>query len=175
MIYIKFNDSPSIIGVKFKRISENVVSLGGITDINSSGFKTYTESGSMLGDFREYKTLYRVLNNEVQYSNNGEVYVEAEPFVPREPTQEEIKQALIDGTQDYMDEVARTRGYDSILSACSYVSTGVERFDVEGEQARIWRSAVWAYCYAQLDLVLEGKRSIPSLEELIEELPKISW
>ena len=91
------------------------------------------------------------------------------------PNQEEIKKYLIDGVQNYMDRIAQTRGYDSILSACSYINTGVDRFDIEGEQARKWRSQVWAYCYEYLDEVLAGKREIPTLESLIQEIPKINW
>lgn len=179
MIYVKYNNEDEFNRVSFKRISPNIVSIEGSTTVNLSGFCTYRPDGTKLGDFSGYKTVYRIIDyKEVWYSNDNSVYVapaDEETFIPREPTAEEIKQMLIDGTQNYMDEVAQTRGYDSILSACSYISTGVERFDAEGAEARKWRSAVWQYCYDQLDLVLEGKRSIPTLEELIEELPKIDW
>ena len=175
MIYVKYNEEEAIHEVSFRRINENVVSLKGINAVNMNGFKTYRSNGEQLGDFSEYKTIYRQLDDEIQYSNNNETYVEPDPFVPREPSQDEIKQALIDGVQNYMDSVAAERGYDGILSACSYIDTGIERFDIEGLQARKWRSQVWAYCYEYLDEVLAGKRDIPTLEELIDELPKIDW
>ena len=176
MIYVKYNDENEFNRISFKRISPAVVSLEGSTTVNRSGFCTYKPDGTKLGDFSGYKTVYKIVDyKEVWYSNDGSVYEEPEKFIPREPTADEIKQMLIDGVQNYMDEVAMTRGYDGILSACSYIDTGVERFDIEGAQARKWRSQVWAYCYEYLDDVLAGTRTIPSLEELIAELPKINW
>lgn len=176
MIYVKYNNENEFIKVSFKRISPNVVSLEGSITVNQNGFCTYKSDGTKLGDFSDYKTVCRTVNhNETWYSNDGSIYKEPEKFIPREPTADEIKQMLIDGVQNYMDEVAMTRGYDGILSACSYIDTGVERFDIEGEQARKWRSQVWAYCYAYLDEVLAGNREIPTLDALIQELPKIDW
>ena len=49
---------------------------------NNSGFKTYRMSGEQLGDFSDYTTTYRLLDNEVQYSNDGSVWVEPEPYEP---------------------------------------------------------------------------------------------
>lgn len=94
---------------------------------------------------------------------------------PAPPTTEEIKQALINSVQSYMDETAQAKGYDGILSVCSYVDTGVEQFDEEGRKARVWRSACWSYCYAQLALFEAGEREIPTAEELIAELPRLEW
>lgn len=179
MIIVKYNDSETFNEVSFKRISEHVVSIKGSQERGSNGFTTYTAAGVPLGDFSGYKTVYaEPTEDEVQYSNDGSVKPEepaVEPVVPKEPTADEIKQMLIDGVQNWMDEVAASRGYDGILSVCTYIDTGVERFDTEGEQARKWRSQVWAYCYAYLDEVLAGTRTIPTLEELIEELPKLDW
>lgn len=178
MILVKFNKDIVYHEVSFKRISEHVVKISGCSEKNTNGFKTYAENGTQLGDFSRYTTIYNIINDfDTLYSDNGEIYKEPEkPVIPqRELTQEEIKQMLIDGVQEHMDEMAKTRGYDNILSACSYINTGVERFDIEGEQARKWRSQVWAYCYEYLDEVLAGERQIPSLEELIYELPVIDW
>lgn len=177
MIYIKFNDDPYMFEVKFKRISPNVVSVTGTEIVNTSGFKTYSSSGENYGDFSDYKTVYKgPFMNEVLYSNDGSVYIKPEEPKPEEPSIEVIKQNLIDGVQNYMDEVAATRGYDSILSACSYIDSGIEKFDTEGAKARRWRSAVWAYCYAQLDLFLEGELTeVPTIEALIDQLPVLDW
>ena len=74
-----------------------------------------------------------------------------------------------------MDTKVQERGYDGILSACSYVNTGIERFDNEGAACRAWRSAVWDKCYAMLAEVQVGTRAVPTVEELISELPKLEW
>ena len=85
MIKIKYNNSNIFEEVTFSKLG-NIVSLKGATE-NNSGFKTYRMSGEQLGDFSDYTTIYRVLDKEVQYSNDGSVWVEPEPQPePPEPT-----------------------------------------------------------------------------------------
>ena len=91
------------------------------------------------------------------------------------PTPAEIQAELTKAVQAYMDAKVQERGYDGILSACSYVNTGIERFDNEGAACRAWRSAVWNKCYAMLAEVQAGPRAVPTVEELISELPKLEW
>lgn len=91
------------------------------------------------------------------------------------PTPAEIQAELTKAVQAYMDTKVQECGYDGILSACSYVNTGIERFDNEGAACRAWRSAVWDKCYAMLAEVQVGTRAVPTVEELISELPKLEW
>lgn len=177
MIKIKYNDSDNYIVVNFKRLSDNVVRIKGegLTS-NTSGFKTFSIGLTPYGDFSDYITVYNQFEDEIQYSNDGSVFEEEKEEYNPDITLETIKQILIGSVQNYMDYVASTRGYDGILSVCSYFDSGVERFDEEGRKARLWRSAVWEYCYAQLDLFEAGKLDhIPSEEELINSLPKMDW
>ena len=85
MIKIKYNNSNVFEEVTFSKIN-NIVSLKGATE-NNSGFKTYRMSGEQLGDFSDYTTTYRLLDDEVQYSNDGSVWIEPEPYEPTEPTE----------------------------------------------------------------------------------------
>lgn len=94
-----------------------------------------------------------------------------------DPTEEEIAAqtqarytALI---QKVLDDAAKELGYDNCLSVCSYVDTGVAKFDAEGTAFRAWRSAVWAKGYEILDMVLSGQMEIPTEEELLELLPEL--
>ena len=82
MIKIKYNNSKIYEEVTFSKIG-NIVSLKG-TKENNSGFTTYRMSGEQLGDFSDYTTIYRIkyLDDEVQYSNDGSVWVEPEPYEP---------------------------------------------------------------------------------------------
>lgn len=95
-----------------------------------------------------------------------------------EPTQEEIavqtQERLTNFVQNILDEEAHRLGYDSCLSVCSYVDTGVRKFDDEGKAFRAWRSAVWAKGYEILNAVLAGEREIPTEEELFDELPALT-
>lgn len=97
MIKVKFNASTTMNDVSFARINNHVVELGGITDAPTTGFTTWRMDGvTQLGDFSSYTTVYRTLDNAVQLSDDGSVYVEPEVPEPGEPrpTQEERIKAL---------------------------------------------------------------------------------
>ena len=84
MIKIKINASDEIREVTFSRHSEHVIELGGIADAPTTGFTTWRMDGvTQLGDFSGYTTVYRTLDNAVQLSDDGSVYVE--PEVPDTP------------------------------------------------------------------------------------------
>lgn len=94
-----------------------------------------------------------------------------------DPTPEEIakqiQQEFTNAIQTYLDTKAQELNYDSCLSVCSYVDTGVARFDCEGAAFRKWRSAVWAKGYEILAQVQSGERGIPTTEDLFAELPEL--
>lgn len=124
---------------------------------------------------REYADLASWCNeNNATIEDKGDYY-ECVAIPEYIPTQEEIQKMLTDGVQRYMDTTAQTRGYDSIHTACSYVNSTDEVFAREGKACLEWRDQVWRACYNILDEVLAGSREIPTLEELIDELPKLNW
>jgi hypothetical protein len=94
-----------------------------------------------------------------------------------EPTPEEQEAALQAQytalIQSMLDKEAQKLGYDNCNSVCTYVDTGVAKFDAEGVAFRKWRSAVWAMGYELLAEVQAGTRPIPTEEELVELLPKL--
>lgn len=95
MIKIKINASDEIREVTFSRHSEHVIELGGIADAPTTGFTTWRMDGvTQLGDFSGYTTIYRVLDNAVQLSNDGSVYVEPKPGEPK-PTEKEKEKTLM--------------------------------------------------------------------------------
>lgn len=87
------------------------------------------------------------------------------------PTIDDISKQFSDAIQTYMDDAARGRGYDNILSACSYAYPG-NTFQAESESFVVWRSAVWNYCYGELQKVKDGTRTMPTVEQIISELPE---
>lgn len=91
------------------------------------------------------------------------------------PTAEEIQKMLTGGVQAYMDTKAQERGYDNIHTACSYANSTDKVFKAEGTACLAWRDSVWRKCYNILDEVKQGKRAIPTLEEVIAELPVLVW
>lgn len=121
----------------------------------------------------EYAELWEQVN---AYAKEHPEVVQEKPKEP-EPTQEEIEaqiqKQLTDTVQRVLDNKAQELNYDSCLSVCSYIDTGVQKFDDEGNAFRAWRSQVWAKGYEILAEVQEGKREIPTEEELIAELPEL--
>lgn len=82
-----------------------------------------------------------------------------------------IQKRLTDAVQNWMDEkVHRDKDYDNIFTACSYANSTDAKFRAEGETCVAWRDRVWRYCYNVLDEVMAGRRSIPTVEELLAEL-----
>lgn len=77
--------------------------------------------------------------------------------------------------QAHLDATARTRGYDNMLSACSYASGTHPKFSVEGKDCLAWRAAVWESAYQILTDVKSGVRSLPAIDEVIAELPPMVW
>ena len=92
-----------------------------------------------------------------------------------ELTEEQIKKVLTNAVQAYMDTVAQTRGYDNIHTACSYVNSTDEIFAAEGAACLAWRDSVWRKCYDILAEVQAGIRPIPTVDDLIAELPAFDW
>lgn len=85
----------------------------------------------------------------------------------------EVQKVLTAVVQGHLDQEAAKLGYDNCNSVCTYVDTGVQKFDDEGRAFRAWRSAVWARGYEILADVQAGLRAIPSAEELLAELPEL--
>jgi hypothetical protein len=80
--------------------------------------------------------------------------------------------AIFEGkVQEHLDDEARLLGYDNILSACSYAAAP-NPFQNEAITFVTWRGAVWEYCYAELAKVVAGTRTMPTVAEIISELPK---
>lgn len=94
---------------------------------------------------------------------------------PPPPTPEQIITQYTAGVQQHLDTFARTLGYDGIMSACTYATSTVPKFKAEGQYAMEARDATWVKCYEVLAAVEAGSRPMPTLEELLTELPVLTW
>ena len=99
---------------------------------------------------------------------------EPEP-IPEPQTPEQIIAQYTAGVQQHLDAFARTRNYDGILSAATYATSTVPKFAAEGQYAVETRDATWAKSYEVMAEVEAGTRPMPTLEELIAELPALVW
>ena len=85
------------------------------------------------------------------------------------------KSRLTSAIQSMLDDKAKERNYDSILSLCTYATSTAAKFSKEGQAAVEWRDEVWAKGYAILADVEGGERAIPTVDELLSELPSFVW
>jgi len=96
--------------------------------------------------------------------------------IPPTTTQEQIIASLTAQIQKRLDDFAKTRNYDGILSACTYATSTVPKFATEGQYCVQARDATWATGYALMDEVLAGTRPVPSsIADIESELPALAW
>ena len=110
---------------------------------------------------------------EENYTKYAKPFVELWEAEYERVCQVRIQKQLTDAIQRVLDNKAQELNYDNCLSVCSYIDTGVPKFDAEGKAFRSWRSQVWARGYEILAQVQRGERAIPTEEELIAELPEL--
>lgn len=78
--------------------------------------------------------------------------------------------------QQRLDEFARTRNYDGILSACTYANSKIPVFATEGQFCTDLRDSTWAAMYQIYGEVQAGLRIPPTTYEEVEALlPALVW
>lgn len=164
-----------------KFISETEIQIAPVNFVDDAG-RTYLNFNLSPGMMAQHK--FKPLDDsgkpdtgeyDITYVDQGDVIKAVYNQVVITKTEAEIKQEFINAVQDHMDSIAQTRGYDDIFTACTYATSTVERFVQEAQACVRFRDAVWSYCYEQLDKIMAGTRTMPSIIEFIEELPKMEW
>jgi hypothetical protein len=87
------------------------------------------------------------------------------------PTQDDYARAI----QAHVDAVAQGKGYANGFALAGYRSSTVPAWAAESETFLLWRDTVWIYAYTQMAAVQAQQRSQPTVAELVQELPQISW
>lgn len=109
---------------------------------------------------------------------SGGEWVDAEA-----PTQQELDEAEFAASvvrltaliQRRLDEIAAERGYDSILSLCTYATSSVPKFQIEGQYGVELRDQCWTTGYAVLAEIAAGDRDWPTDEEALAMMPEMAW
>lgn len=98
------------------------------------------------------------------------------PYTPPAPVDEStLYNAIGFAVNEYMNQKAAARRYDSISSAVSYTTSTNAKYRAEAEACNIFRTACWEKC-DQIELeVSQGLRPIPTPEEVVAELPDLIW
>lgn len=111
---------------------------------------------------------------------DGKWYIQFE-VVPMTSTEiaiknEQIKAEIVLQAQGRLDAFAQTRGYDGILSLCTYATSPTQKFAAEGQYGVEARDATWSKLYEIMDDVKAGTRPLPtSYSEIASELPPLIW
>ena len=91
---ILFIDSNTPIEAEVEATSPNTIKIITNSPINTSGFHLITDTGDIYGEYEDYTTLYKQLDDGFILSNDGTTYVEPEPVPtpePYKPTLDELK------------------------------------------------------------------------------------
>lgn len=90
--------------------------------------------------------------------------------------QEGLKEQIVFSVQKRLDDFAKSRGYDGILSACTYSNSPTPKFATEGQYCLTQRDATWAMLAQMLAEIEAGTRPLPSSYGDIESnLPTLVW
>jgi hypothetical protein len=95
---------------------------------------------------------------------------------PPAPTPEQIRAQIVIDTQVHLDTFAQTRAYDNMLSLCTYATSTIEKYRVEGQYGVDSRDATWETLYQIFDEADAGKRPEPtSFADVVGDLPPLVW
>ena len=95
---------------------------------------------------------------------------------PTPPTDEEIKDKIINDTQNRLDTFAQSRNYDGILSLCTYATSTKPKFAAEGQYGVEARDDTWSKLYSIYEEVKAGTRPMPADYDAIKaDLPVLEW
>jgi hypothetical protein len=93
---------------------------------------------------------------------------------PAAPSSADLIAANVAAIQVRLDSEAKSRGYDNILSACSYAAqVPGAPFQAEGAAFLAWRSTVWAQAYATLAQVQAGAVPMPTPADAVAAMPAL--
>jgi hypothetical protein len=82
------------------------------------------------------------------------------------------KEAVAIATQKKLDNAAQARGFDSMISACTYINSTVPKFASDAKILSDWRDLVWAKVYELESKIETGLIERPrTVKDFIDQLP----
>ena len=131
-------------------------------------YKSFPDDIIEVSDADYQLAVIRKPGETIDIKNNKIVIVPAPVVLPG-------AEMYVYAVQAALDTKARERNYEGILSLCTYANSENVTFKAEGKAGVVWRDTAWDYCYKTLDNVQKGKRTQPTIEAFIAELPKMDW
>lgn len=81
MLDMNYTGEKTIHKIEFDRKSNHVVGIKGSLSAKTKGFALSREGKKDNWDYKDYTTIYRQMDGEIQFSNDGSVYIEPIPKV----------------------------------------------------------------------------------------------
>lgn len=130
-----------------------------------------------LEDFGFYKLVYTDPPTMLPWHRleQGSPVDNTQTWVQIPLTESEIIDQCSSLLNERLNAFASERGYDSILSACSYAASTVNKFQTEGQTCISLRDSSWSYLFSVIADVRAGVREMPTWEQLESELPTLTW
>ena len=154
MIYAKFVNALDSTGARFTGIQI-------ASDATDPSFAAY--------DIPSTSWLYLDASNAIYTQDPATV-------LPPQPTIDQIIAALEAAVQDYIDSIAKKKGYDSGVSCASYATSTVTAFAADAVAFIAWRDNVWVTCQTIETTDLAATPPIiPTAAEVIAALPVAPW
>ena len=159
------------INIQLPAVVGNTSIPAGATSLSAHGLY------EIVGQAPEYDTATQRVTGPT-YSFDGTQVVRnfAVKAIPAEELLQALQQEIVQATQARLDDFARTRSYDGILSACTYATSSVPKFQAEGQYCVVARDETWATLYTILAEVEAGVYPMPtSFADIEPELPALVW
>lgn len=94
---------------------------------------------------------------------------------PPPPSQAEQLTVLEGAVQQYLDQKAQAKGYDSAASCISYLNSSNATWKADATAMNTWRDDVWNFCFTNEANVKAGTTPMPTSAQLIAALPAAPW
>ena len=118
-----------------------------------------------------------VLTDKGRYEQAYEIFaLDAETIAANQAAKvQTFIKTVEEATQKRLDTFAQTKGYDNIISACSY-ATSASKYGDEGRYCVSAREATWDALFQLMAEVQAGTKPMPgSVEEVMAILPVLEW
>ncbi len=130
-----------------------------------------------LNEYQRYGAETLTLGDGVVYSVKAVVPWTAEEIAAdMQAKTNKLMQEVVSNTQKRLDDFAKTRNYDGILSLCTYATSSILQFQTEGQYGVSARDSTWSTLYNIMTQVQLGNRAMPSgFADIEAELPTLQW
>ena len=138
-------------------------------------YKIAVQDGIEHIGFGQYQIKWKIVDQFSDILNeNGEVVKTVQNQIDEQNAikMNNTKKTLMDAIQKHLDGVAVSKGYDSIISMCSYSTSTDTVFGLDGKNAIAFRDAVWKKSIEIMNSVASGEIAVPTQEVLIGMLPE---